>query len=86
MLHLAKIRLICLKLSIQSIKEHQGIVTIEFNDVSNINIDKILRLIQNNAGKIYLNPKEPNKIMLKTQSIDLSTKSEFIKSKLEQLV
>ncbi|MCR5764331.1 MAG: transcription-repair coupling factor, partial [Treponema sp.] len=54
LLSLAKIRIICNKLSINSLREKNGIVSIEFGDFSKINIDKILRVIKKNVGTIML--------------------------------
>ena len=86
LLSLSKIRLICLKLGISSLKEHQGIVVAEFIDVSKIKVNKLLTLIKNNPGRVFLDPAKANNIILKTMSIDLISKSEFIKTKLEELL
>ena len=86
LLSLAKIRIICNRLSISSLREKMGQCRIEFSQVAKLNIDKILRLIKNNPKTIRLDPKKPNEIILQTQSIDLKSKSDFIKEKLEQLL
>ena len=85
LLALAEIRIICRKLSIKSIKERQGEVAVEFNQVSNISIDKILKLIKDNPGTVRLNAKLPNYIYIKLGKIGLKEKSEFIREKLSQL-
>lgn len=85
LLALAEIRIICRKLSIKSIKERHGEVAVEFNQVSNISIDKILKLIKDNPGTVRLNSKLPNYIYIKLGKIDLKEKSEFIREKLSQL-
>lgn len=86
LLSLAKIRIICNKLSISSLKEKKGIVQIEFSKVSKVNIDKLLSLIKTSSGRVKLNSEKPNQIILKTEAIDLKSKSDFIKEKLEQLL
>lgn len=86
LLSLAKIRIICNRLSISSLREKMGQCRIEFSQVAKLNIDKILRLIKNNPKTIRLDPKKPNEIIFQTQSIDLKSKSDFIKEKLEQLL
>ena len=48
LLSLAEIRILCRKLKISSLKEKQGIVQVEFGKVSDISIDKVLRLIKEN--------------------------------------
>ena len=85
LLALAEIRIICRKLSIKSIKERQGEVAVEFQQVSNISIDKILKLIKDNPGTVRLNAKLPNYIYIKLGKIGLKEKSEFIREKLSQL-
>ncbi len=85
LLALAEIRIICRKLSIKSIKERQGEVAVEFQQVSNISIDKILKLINDNPGTVHLNQKLPNYIYIKLGKIGLKEKSEFIREKLSQL-
>lgn len=85
LLALAEIRIICRKLSIKSIKERQGEVAVEFNQVSKISIDKILKLIKDNPGTVRLNSKLPNYIYIKLGKIGLKEKSEFIREKLSQL-
>ncbi len=85
LLALAEIRIICRKLSIKSIKERQGEVAVEFQQVSNISIDKILKLIKDNPNSVRLNQKLPNVIFIKLGKIGLKEKSEFIREKLSQL-
>ena len=85
LLALAEIRIICRKLSIKSIKERQGEVAVEFAQVSNISIDKILKLIKDNPGTVRLNQKLPNVLFIKLGKIGLKEKSEFIREKLSQL-
>jgi transcription-repair coupling factor (superfamily II helicase) len=85
LLALAEIRIICRKLSIKSIKERQGEVAVEFQQVSNISIDKILKLIKDNPNSVRLNQKLPNVLFIKLGKIGLKEKSEFIREKLSQL-
>lgn len=85
LLALAEIRIICRKLSIKSIKERQDEVAVEFLQVSNISIDKILKLIKDNPNSVRLNAKLPNVVFIKLGKIGLKEKSEFIREKLSQL-
>lgn len=86
LLSLAQIRIICKKLNIASIKEHNGIASVEFSKVSDISVNKVLRLISESGGSVNLNPSKPNMIFLNTGKIGLKEKSEFIKEKLEKIV
>ena len=82
---LAEIRCICKKLNISSIKEKNGIVQVEFMKVSEINIDKVLRLIKESSNLVQLNAAKPNILILKTGKIGLKEKSAFICEKLSFL-
>jgi transcription-repair coupling factor (superfamily II helicase) len=85
LLSLAEIRIICRELSVVSLKEKNGLVKVEFGKVSKIEVNRLLRLIKESSGRVKLDPKEPNVILLKTGSIGLKEKSEFLREKLEAL-
>ncbi|MDR0464850.1 MAG: transcription-repair coupling factor [Treponema sp.] len=83
---LAEIRIISRLLAVSSLKERGGIVRIEFAKVSRIKADRLIRLIQESSGKVKLDPKKPNILLLTTGSIGLKEKSEFLREKLSVLV
>ena len=85
LLSIAQIRIICRTLSIKSLKEKNGVVRVSFGDVSKVSLDKVLRLIQNSAGAVKLDPLHPDEILLSTGSIGLKEKSAFILEKLGNL-
>jgi transcription-repair coupling factor (superfamily II helicase) len=86
LLALAEIRIICRDLAVFSLKEKKGIVRVEFGKVSKVQVDRLLRLIKESLGRVKLDPKEPNVILLQTGSIRLKEKSEFIREKLAALI
>ncbi|MDR2343691.1 MAG: transcription-repair coupling factor [Spirochaetaceae bacterium] len=86
LLSLAEIRIICREISISSLKERDGTVRAEFSKVSNVNIDGLLRLINESGGRVKLDPASPNVVLLKTGKTGLKEKSEFIREKLEAFV
>lgn len=86
LLCLAKIRILCHRLSIISLREKQGDVRVEFGSETKVNVDKILSLIKRNPSSVRLDSMHPNQLLLRTNSIELNTKSEFIRDKLEQLI
>ena len=86
LLCLAKIRILCHRLSIISLREKQGDVRVEFGNEAKVNVDRILSLIKRNPGSVRLDSQHPNQLLLRTNTIELNTKSEFIRDKLEQLV
>lgn len=85
LLSLAEIRILCKKLNVASIKERQGLVYVDFARVSDISIDKVLRLIAEAAGNVRLDASNPSRIILNAGKIGLREKSEFIRENLERI-
>ncbi len=85
-LALAEIRIICRKLFITSIKEEKGTLRIEFSRLSKVSVDRVVRMVREGAGKVSLDPKMPNFLLLKTGAIGLREKSEFLKDRLSLLL
>ena len=86
LLSLAEIRIICRELSVLSLKEREGVVRIEFAKVTRIKVERLIRMMQESSGKVKLDPKKPNILLLTTGCIALKEKSEFIREKLSALV
>ncbi|MBR5580325.1 MAG: transcription-repair coupling factor, partial [Treponema sp.] len=86
LLSLAEIRIICRRLSIATLRERGGMVTVEFARVSDVSVDKVLRLMKEGGGRVKLDAKQSNVLLLETGKIGLKEKSEFIREKLEMLV
>ena len=59
-------------------------MTLEFSRVSDISVDKVLRMLKESGGRVRLDPQRPN-VLLETGKIGLKEKSEFIREKLEML-
>ncbi|MCL2759138.1 MAG: transcription-repair coupling factor [Treponema sp.] len=85
LLSLAEIRIICRQLTVSSLKERGGVVRIEFAKVARVKVERLIRMMQESSGKVKLDPKKPNVLMLTTGSIGLREKSEFIREKLSSL-
>jgi len=85
LLSLAEIRIICRQLAVSSLRERAGIVRIEFMKVARVKVERLIRMMQESGGKVKLDPKKPNVILLTTGSIGLKEKSEFIREKLSAL-
>jgi transcription-repair coupling factor (superfamily II helicase) len=85
LLALAEIRIICRTLSVASLREKSGQVRIEFAKVSRVNVDRLVRLMQESRGKVKLDPKRPNVLVLSAGNIGLKEKSEFIRERLASL-
>jgi transcription-repair coupling factor (superfamily II helicase) len=85
LLSLAEIRIICRDISVFSLKEKGGSVRVEFGKVSKVKIERLLRLMKESSGRVKLDPKAPNVLILQTGSIGLKEKSEFIREKLAAL-
>ncbi|MDR2073369.1 MAG: transcription-repair coupling factor [Spirochaetaceae bacterium] len=85
LLSLAEIRIICRDIAVTSLREKSGLVRVEFAKLAKLNIDRLLRLIKENSGRVKLDHRQPNVLLLKTGSIGLKEKSEFIREKLAAL-
>ncbi|MDX9827544.1 MAG: transcription-repair coupling factor [Spirochaetia bacterium] len=85
LLSLAEIRILCRRLSVSTLKERAGTVTVEFSKVSKISVERLLRLIRESHGMVRLDPKKANAIILHTKAIGLREKSEFIRERLASL-
>jgi transcription-repair coupling factor (superfamily II helicase) len=58
---------------------------VEFNRVAKVNVDRLVRLMKESSGRVKLDPRQPNILILKTGNIGLKEKSEFIREKLAAL-
>jgi len=85
LLSLAEIRIICRELAVSSIKERGGNVHIEFAKVARIKVDTLVRMMKESQGKLKIDPKKPNVLLLAAGNIGLKEKSEFIREKLSVL-
>ncbi|HUI69981.1 MAG TPA: TRCF domain-containing protein, partial [Spirochaetia bacterium] len=84
-LALAEIRIICRKLFITSIKEEKGTLAIEFSRLSKVSVDKVVRMVKEGRGKVTLDAKKPNVLIMRTGAIGLREKSEFLRERLSML-
>ena len=85
LLSLAEIRIICRDLAVASLREKNGFVRVEFDKVAAVNVERLIRLMQESSGRVRLDPKAPNVVILQTGRIGLREKSEFIREKLSAL-
>jgi transcription-repair coupling factor (superfamily II helicase) len=85
-LSISEIRVICKKLFISSLKEKNGVVTVEFSKISRISASRAVRLIQESGGRIYLDNRHPTCLFIKTGKINLQEKSEFLRDRLSRLL
>jgi len=85
LLSLAEIRILCRRLSVSTLKERAGTVTVEFSKVAKISVERLLRLMRESNGLVRLDPKKANAIVLHTKAIGLREKSEFIRERLASL-
>jgi transcription-repair coupling factor (superfamily II helicase) len=85
LLSLAEIRIICRKIGVSSLRERGGFVRIIFSRITNVRADRLVRMIAESGGKVRLDPKAPNAVILATGSIGLKEKSEFIREKLSAI-
>jgi transcription-repair coupling factor (superfamily II helicase) len=85
LLALSEIRIICRNLSVASLRESDGVARVEFARVAGVKLENLLRLIKEGKGKVRLDPRAPNVLILETGGIGLKEKSEFLREKLSML-
>lgn len=86
LLSLAKIRMLCGKLGVVSLVERNHLATVTFEDVTRLSIDKLMSLVKLYPKLVRPNPKNPSQLFIQMDSIDLTTKCEYIREKLERLL
>lgn len=86
LLNLAKIRILCGRLGVVSLIERNHLATVTFADVAKLSIEKFMGLIKLYPNSVRPNPTNMSQLFIKMDSIDLATKCEFIKEKLERLL
>ena len=83
---IADIRTMCRKLHVSRIMERGGTIRIEFAYIRVINPDKVARLIVESGGKVTINQKKMNELIIKAETISLAEKAEFLRERLNMLV
>jgi transcription-repair coupling factor (superfamily II helicase) len=86
LLALAEIRILCKMMKIRSLKERKQLLEVEFGKVAEINVDKLVKMMQESGGSIKLDPTRPNVLLIETELIGLKEKSEFIREKILTLM
>ncbi|MFW5684730.1 MAG: transcription-repair coupling factor, partial [Spirochaetota bacterium] len=86
LLSLAEIRVLCRTLHIASLRERRGRLEVEFGKVARISAERVVALIQSSGGKVKIDPKRPQVLIMDTEGIGLKEKSEFIRGRLSTLV
>jgi len=83
---IADIRAMSRKLHVSRIMERAGSIRVEFAFIRVINPDKVARLIVESGGKVTINQKKMNELIIKTETISLAEKAEFLRERLNMLV
>jgi transcription-repair coupling factor (superfamily II helicase) len=82
---IAEIRVLCRRLYISSLRESRGIARVEFSRLAQVSVDQVLRLIAESGGSVALDPQAPQCLLIRTGSVGLKEKSEFISERLSRL-
>ena len=62
-----------------------GVARVEFARLARVSVDRVLRLIAESGGNVALDPRAPNCLLIRTGSVGLKEKSEFISERLSRL-
>lgn len=83
---IAEIRIFCKDIGVSELKERKNIVDIRFSNSNKINITKLLKLVQNSDGNLFLSPKDKDAIFIKIGNYNkLSDKMNFLRATLKRL-
>ncbi|MFA5571425.1 MAG: DEAD/DEAH box helicase, partial [Sphaerochaetaceae bacterium] len=85
LLYIAELKIIGKSMNISHLKERNGQVTITFNKVKDIAIDKVMELIRLSNGNVKVDPRFLNVLRLNTDAISLKDKSLFIVEILQRI-
>lgn len=86
LISICEIRIMAARLAISMLKEKNGVVQIKFSRLSKISADKVIRLVTESGGRVFLKSNEPDCIFIKTDWIGLKEKACFLKEKLSLLL
>ena len=64
----------------------RGVVQLEFSRISDINPDKVVRLVSLSAGKVRLDPRRMSYLEMETSAVSLKDKALFILDQLRRLI
>jgi len=84
---LSEIRILCKKLNINEMIESSEMLEIKFSNVSDLNMQNLMKTINSSKGEIFLKPKYPNSLFIKLKKFeDLTEKGDFIKKTLMKII
>jgi transcription-repair coupling factor (superfamily II helicase) len=86
LLSLSEIRVLCRKLRIRSLRERQGLCTVEFGRMKDFPFEKAMRLLKESGGRVKSRQDKPNVLVLETTQVGLAEKSAFIRERLSRLL
>jgi len=86
LLSLSEIQILCRKLRIKSLRERNGLCTVEFARMLDFPFEKAMRLLKESGGKVKSLPSRPNVLVLETKMVGLAEKSAFIRERLSRLL
>ena len=86
LLYIARIKILCRKLSITTLSDRRGVVRIEFGKVADLNIDKVMNLIALSNKKVRLDRNVLNIMYIEVETVSLKDKALFLLEHLERLL
>jgi transcription-repair coupling factor (superfamily II helicase) len=63
---IAEIRILCRRLYVSSLTERDGQAVVEFSKLSRISIDRVMTLIKESGGRVSLDSRRPNCLIIQT--------------------
>ncbi|MCG8571875.1 MAG: hypothetical protein MJB14_17205, partial [Spirochaetes bacterium] len=96
LLYMANIRILCRKLAILEMVEsssenkygeRSSVIEIKFSNAQKLNIPKIMQLVAQPEGKLYIDGSKPESIFIRlSEEMEIEKKGEFLKEILQELI
>lgn len=86
LLCIAEIKIVARKLDIYDIEEKGGVIEFEFSKLATINPERVVNLIRLSGGRVTLDPRRMNYMIMKSGGVSLKDKALFILEQLRRLL
>ncbi len=86
LLCIAEIKIVARKLDIYDIEEKGGVIEFEFSKLATINPERVVSLIRLSGGRVTLDPRRMNYMIMKAGGVSLKDKALFILEQLRRLL
>ena len=83
---IAEIKILCRKLKIYHLTENRGVADVTFSEVAIMNPSKVVNLVTLSGGRVRLDPRRMDHMILNVEAVSLKDKAQFILETLRRLI